>query len=94
MFFQTKDNCCYLSNVITVAVKLFCMENKKYCGWVYLATYRQFQLLIRNKNVSNFYRIGLGRYSQQPIRYVFDTDLADTIRIRCDTHVHALRFQN
>jgi len=27
-------------------------------------------------------------------RYVFDTDLADTIRIRYDTHVHDLRFQN
>ena len=32
--------------------------------------------------------IGLGRYGQQPIRYVFDTDLADTIRIRYETHVH------
>jgi len=29
-----------------------------------------------------------------PIRYVFDTDLADMIRIRYDTHVHDLRFQN
>ena len=34
------------------------------------------------------YFVGLGRYGQQPIRYVFDTDLADTIRIRYDTHVH------
>jgi len=36
--------------------------------------------------------IGLGRYGQQPYRYVFDTDLADTIHIRYDTHVHDLRF--
>jgi len=36
----------------------------------------------------------LGRYGQQPIRYVFDTDLVDTIRIRYDTHVHDLRFKN
>jgi len=38
--------------------------------------------------------VGLGRYSHQPIRYVIDTDLADTIRIQYDTHVHNLRFQN
>ena len=25
--------------------------------------------------------LGLGQYGQQPIRYVFDTDLANTIRI-------------
>ena len=37
--------------------------------------------------------LGQGRYSQQPIRYVIDTDLADTIRIQYDTHVHDLRFQ-
>ena len=35
----------------------------------------------------------LGRYGQQLIRYVFDSDLADTIRIRYDKHVHDLRFQ-
>jgi len=34
------------------------------------------------------YMIWLGRYGQQPIRYVFDTDFADTIRIRYDTRVH------
>jgi len=28
------------------------------------------------------------------IRSTFDTDLADTIRIRYDTHVHDLTFQN
>jgi len=39
-------------------------------------------------------RLGLGQYGKQPIQYVFDTDLADTIRIRYDTHVHDLRFQN
>jgi len=38
--------------------------------------------------------LGLGRYGHQPYRYVFDTDLADTIRIRYDTHVNDLRFQN
>jgi len=38
--------------------------------------------------------VGLGRYGQQPYRYVFDTGLANTIRIRYDTHVHELRFQN
>ena len=38
--------------------------------------------------------IGLGRHSQQPYRYVFDTNLADTIRIQYDTPVHDLRFQN
>jgi len=38
--------------------------------------------------------LGLGRYGQQLYRYVFDTDLADTIRIRYDTHAHYLRFQN
>jgi len=30
-------------------------------------------------------RVGLGRYCQQSIRYVFQTDLADTIRFRYDT---------
>ena len=39
-------------------------------------------------------KLGLGRYGHQPYRYVFDTDLADTIRIRYDTHVYDLRFQN
>jgi len=34
------------------------------------------------------------RYGQQLIWYVFDTDLADIIHIRYDTHVHNLRFQN
>ena len=45
--------------------------------------------------------LGLGWYGHQPYRYVFDTDLADTIRyvfdmirIRYDTHVHDIRFQN
>jgi len=38
-------------------------------------------------------RIGLGRYGHQPYRYVFDTDLADTIRIRYDTHVYDLSFK-
>ena len=38
--------------------------------------------------------LGLVRYGQQPIQYVFDTDLADTILIPHDTHVHDLRFQN
>ena len=38
--------------------------------------------------------LGLGRYGHQPYRYVFDTDLVDTIRIRYDTHVHDIRFQN
>jgi len=36
--------------------------------------------------------LGLGRYGQQPIRYVFDTDNADTIRIRYGKNVHDLRF--
>ena len=40
----------------------------------------------RNEHVTR--SLGLGQYGQQPIRYVFDTDLADTIRIRYDTHVH------
>jgi len=30
--------------------------------------------------------LGMGRNGQQPIRYIFDTDLADTIHIRYDTH--------
>jgi len=38
--------------------------------------------------------LGLGRYGHQPYRYVFDTDPADTIRIRYDTLVHDLMFQN
>jgi len=38
--------------------------------------------------------VGLERYGQQPIPYVLDTDLADTIRIRYDTHEHDFRFQN
>jgi len=37
--------------------------------------------------------LGLGRYGQQPIPYILDTDLADTIHIRYDTDVHYLRFQ-
>ena len=36
--------------------------------------------------------LGVGRYGQQPIRYVFDTDLADTIRIRYDIHVHDFKI--
>jgi len=44
--------------------------------------------------ISTFNKLGLGRYSHQPYRYVFDTVLADTIRIRYDTYVHDLRFQN
>ena len=42
-------------------------------------------------------KLGQGRYGQQPIiplRYVFDTDLVDTIRIQCDIHVHDLKFLN
>jgi len=39
------------------------------------------------------FKLGLGLYGQQPIRYVFDTDFADTICIRYDTHLHKLRFQ-
>ena len=38
------------------------------------------------------WKLGLGRYGQQPYRYLFDTDLANTIRIRYDAHVHDLRF--
>jgi len=34
----------------------------------------------------------LGRYGQQQIRYVFDTDLSDSIRIRYDAHVHDLKI--
>jgi len=40
------------------------------------------------------FELGLRRYGHQPYQYVFDTDLADTIRIRYDTHVHDLRFQS
>jgi len=40
------------------------------------------------------YKIRLEWYGQQPIQYVFHTDLADTIHIQNDTHVHDLRFQN
>jgi len=36
----------------------------------------------------------LGPYDQQPIRYVFGTDLADSIRIRYNKHAHDLKFQN
>ena len=35
-----------------------------------------------------YYLRGLGRYGQQPIWCIFDTDLADTICIWFDTHVH------
>jgi len=40
--------------------------------------------------------LGLGRHGQQLYRYVFDTDLDETIRtcIRYDAHVHDLRFHN
>jgi len=38
--------------------------------------------------------VGLGRFGQQPFRYVFDIDVAYTIRIQYDTHVHDLSFQN
>jgi len=34
-----------------------------------------------------------GRYGQQAIRYVFTADLAHTIRIQYDTHIHDLRFE-
>ena len=34
------------------------------------------------------FSLGLGRYGQQPIRYVFDTDLANTIVIRFHSRVH------
>jgi len=40
------------------------------------------------------YVLGPGRDFQQSIRYVFDSDLVDTIRIRYDTHVHDFTFQN
>ena len=40
-----------------------------------------------------FWRLGLERYGQQLIRYVCDTDFADTKCIRYDTHAHDLRFQ-
>ena len=35
-----------------------------------------------------------GMISQQPIQYILDTDFADTIGIRYDTHAHDLKFQN
>jgi len=50
--------------------------------------------LFYEDNLEGVALLGLGRYGQQPIRYVFDTDLADTIRIRYDTHVHDYRFQS
>jgi len=40
------------------------------------------------------YLLWLGQYGQQLFRYIFGTDLANMIRIRYDTHVHYLRFQN
>jgi len=38
--------------------------------------------------------LGLGRYGKQPIGNVFNTDLADTVRIRYNKHVHNLKFQS
>jgi len=48
----------------------------------------QFHVSVSVKPIYSTRQLGLGRYVQQPIRYVFDTDLADTIRIRYNTHVH------
>jgi len=39
-------------------------------------------------------QLGLKRYGQQPYRYVIDTGLPDTIRIRYDKNVHDFRFPN
>jgi len=39
------------------------------------------------------FTLGLRRYGQQPYRFIFDTEHANTIRIRYDTHVHDIRFQ-
>jgi len=36
----------------------------------------------------------MGRYDLQLIRYVFDTDIDDTLRTRNNKNVHHLRFQN
>ena len=38
-------------------------------------------------------KVGLGQYGQQPYRYVFDTDLADTIRIRYDNMYTTIGFK-
>ena len=48
----------------------------------------QFHVSVSVKRIYSMWQLGLGRYVQQPIRYVFDTGLADTIRIRYNTHVH------
>jgi len=44
-------------------------------------------------NIKSAKYIGLGQYGLQLIRYVFDTDLADTIRIRYDSHVHVFKIK-
>jgi len=36
-------------------------------------------------------QLGLGRYGQQPYRYIFDTDLADTIRFRYTIHMYVTK---
>jgi len=50
--------------------------------------------VIHNKLMFNDTILGLGQYGQQPIWYVFNTDIADIIRTRYDTHVCVFRFKN
>jgi len=72
--------------------KIYVMIQKRFCfkmvqsivTYEANSTYRDLQSHVL------FSRAGM--ISQQPIQYILDTDFADTIGIRYDTHAHDLRF--